>query len=76
MCYFSSRALRKHMMTHTGERPYPCTVCTKAFANNYNLRVHLRIHTGEKPFFCEKCGEAFGYNSLLKAHKEKYHPVN
>ena len=34
-------ALRHHIFTHTGEKPYKCDVCGKAFSTKGNKRAHM-----------------------------------
>ena len=36
--------LRKHMFTHSGERPHKCLLCNKSFALSERLKAHLKIH--------------------------------
>lgn len=43
-CFPSASKLQRHMMTHTGQRPFGCGMCGKRFRQKTHLRVHCRTH--------------------------------
>ncbi len=71
--FFFSGNYKNHKLTHSGEKQYKCSICSKAFHQIYNLTFHMHTHNDKKPFTCGICGKGFCRNFDLKKHIRKLH---
>lgn len=65
--------MKRHRLIHTGEKPFKCDICDKAFNRSFNVSQHRLIHTDEKPFKCDLCSQAFNKKSNLNRHRGIIH---
>lgn len=59
---------KRHMLMHSGEKPFMCNVCNKSFSRKDYLKIHVITHTGYRPYCCQKCNKTFLTKQNLKLH--------
>ena len=39
--------MKRHMLSHSGAKPYSCDFCDKSYTDNYSLKQHVaKVHPG------------------------------
>ncbi|XP_072228411.1 zinc finger protein Gfi-1b [Leuresthes tenuis] len=54
--------------SHSGMRPFGCSICRKTFGHAVSLEQHMNVHSQEKSFACKMCGKTFKRSSTLSTH--------
>ncbi|XP_030070194.1 zinc finger protein 770 [Microcaecilia unicolor] len=68
---FPSRSkLERHLLIHTGQRPFACSLCVKSFRQKTHLAIHQLTHIKDKPFQCSLCHKSFKLQNKLLKHRE------
>jgi len=72
MSFSMAAKLRRHLVTHSGERPYHCRHCEQTFARSDKLRAHLSTIHFEHACSCLFCEETFETKAELRCHTLKH----
>ena len=69
----STRSLKHHMKTHTGEMGWSCSSCSKILTSRAMWDLHLKSCGQEKGHWCRGCNKGYTTKQALVAHLKAKH---
>ena len=69
----STRSLKHHMKTHTGEIGWSCSSCSKIPTSRAMRDLHLKSCGQEKGHWCSKCNKGYTTKQALVANLKAKH---
>ena len=69
-------ALRAHERSHSGFKPYECTICSYKTSLVSSLATHKKIHNMKRDFVCKICERTFTQKHALLRHEVMHEKLN
>ena len=70
--FLFSSDMKRHILTHSGEKGYVCLQCKTTFACSGTLDRRKLTHSGVKDYKCFSCDRSFAMQSGLNEHKKAH----
>lgn len=61
-------ALKEHESTHSGPKPYLCTICGRNYKKRETMVYHRKHHQPEREYICDVCSKRFSAAGKLAKH--------
>ncbi|XP_065365090.1 zinc finger protein 717-like [Calliphora vicina] len=61
-----------HVLTHEGDKCFPCQVCGEIYTSYYERLKHWNTHAKEKPFACSICYRRYSKLQYLRRHLKSH----